>query len=308
MPCLGLARAMGLTPERRLIQPRAFFAMLAPRGPIDPKDAPGRVNSPLAPPFPDIAFAAGRRTIPYLRRLKRASAGKTFTVFLGDPRIGPHIADAIWAPVHDRIRGPNVIVTPTAPHILSPQALDAARAHPDPRIATLPAPRVALLVGGPSRHHAFDALEQNRLIEAARAVLASGASLMATASRRTPPALVVRLRALAAQTPRAFVWAGEGDNPYVSLLALADEVIVTADSTNMVGEAVATAAPVHIFKLAGGHPRLDAFVGDLVASGRVRDWSGAPGTWAVRPVDATPAIADEIGRRFAVFQQGRGTA
>jgi mitochondrial fission protein ELM1 len=301
-PCFGLATAMGLAAERRLVRPHPFFAALAPWGPIDPRDAPDRPDSPLRPPFPAIAIASGRRTVPYLRRLKRLAGRQTFTIFLKDPRSGAGAADVVWVPDHDALRGPNVITSIAAPHLVSAAALASARRTPDPRLAGLRPPRVALLVGGPSRHHPFGAADQEGLIALAQTVLASGASLMATPSRRTPPALVARLRALAGD--QLFLWDGLGGNPYIPMLALADTVIVTADSTNMVGEAIATSAPVHIFEPAGGHRRLDAFIEALVASGRVRRWRGALEGWPVVPVDVTPKIAAEIGRRFALFQQG----
>ena len=66
---------------------------------------------------------------------------------------------------------------------------------------------------------------------------------MTTASRRTPPPLRDgRSRMLAAATA-ASCGTGRGENPYLALLALADAIVVTADSSNMVGEAAATGAP-----------------------------------------------------------------
>ena len=40
------------------------------------------------------------------------------------------------------------------------------------------------------------------------------------------------------------VWDGTGDNPYFAYLALADALLVTADSVSMVSEAAATGKPV----------------------------------------------------------------
>jgi hypothetical protein len=42
------------------------------------------------------------------------------------------------------------------------------------------------------------------------------------------------------------------DNPYLGFLALADEVIVTADSISMLAEAHATGRPVHMFDTSAG--------------------------------------------------------
>ena len=43
------------------------------------------------------------------------------------------------------------------------------------------------------------------------------------------------------------LWTGGDDNPYLQMLAHAQTIVVTADSTNnMVGEACATSAPVMV--------------------------------------------------------------
>ena len=153
--CLGVAEELGLTPQVRRVAPRAPFVWLMPWGPIDPREAPARPGSPIAPPFPDILIASGRRAVPYLRAVKRASGGRTFTAFLKDPRTGTGAADFIWVPQHDKLRGPNVLATLTSPHRISPKRLADAAGSLPPEIAGLPKPRVALLVGGDSRNHVF---------------------------------------------------------------------------------------------------------------------------------------------------------
>ncbi len=149
--CLGVAEELGLTPQVRRVAPRAPFVWLMPWGPIDPREAPARPGSPIAPPFPDILIASGRRAVPYLRAVKRASGGRTFTAFLKDPRTGTGAADFIWVPQHDKLRGPNVLATLTSPHRISPKRLADAAGSLPPKSAGLPKPRVALLVGGDSR-------------------------------------------------------------------------------------------------------------------------------------------------------------
>ena len=84
--CLGVAEALGGTVELRRVKPWAPFVWLMPYGPIDPFEAPGREGSPIAPPFPDVVIASGRRAVPYVRHVRRASRRRTFTVFLKDPR------------------------------------------------------------------------------------------------------------------------------------------------------------------------------------------------------------------------------
>jgi mitochondrial fission protein ELM1 len=303
--CLGVADALGLSPEIRRIAPRAAFAWAMPWGPIDPREAPGRPGSPLAPPFPDLVIASGRRAAPYLRAVKRASAGRTFTVFLKDPRSGTRAADLIWVPEHDRLRGENVVVTLTPPHRVSPPRLEAARISPDPRLAGLARPRVAVLAGGPSRHHRFSDADSARFLTDLARLAETGTTLMITASRRSPPALREGLQALVVRRG-GFFWDGAGENPYVSLLAVADAIVVTADSYNMAGEAAATGAPILVFEPTGGHPKLTAFFEGLERHGAVRPFAGRLEAWTYEPLDATPIIAEAVRSGLARHRRALG--
>jgi mitochondrial fission protein ELM1 len=296
--CFGIAEALGLLPECRLIAPRPPWRWLAPYAPISPRDAPFRPNSPIAPPFPDILFAAGRQTVPYLRRVRKDSHGKTFTVFIKDPYTGPETADVIWAPEHDVLRGGNVIVTTTPGNRIG-GVLDALRNAPtDARIAALPRPRIALILGGESVNHRFTRGDRDRLIEIALMLARDGCGLMVSPSRRTPAALVAELITAVGDNPYVFVWDGTGDNPYPQMLAYADYVVVTGDSVNMVGEAVATGVPVHVYEPSGGHRKITAYIDRLTALGAVRRWNGQLDLWCYAPIDSTPVIAREIVRRY----------
>ncbi|MGP9822352.1 mitochondrial fission ELM1 family protein [Salinarimonas sp. NSM] len=310
MQCLGVAEALGLLPEIRRVAPRALFAWLAPRGPIDPRERPGRPGGPLPEPWPDLVVASGRRAVPYLPALKRASGGRVFTAFLKDPRTGPKAADFVWVAEHDRLRGENVLVTLTAPHRVSPARLAAARAAPDSRLARLPGPRVAVLAGGDSRHHRFTRADQARFIaDLAGLARDDGARLMITASRRTPPALRAGLGRLADETGGFFFdgsVANAGENPYIALLALADTIVVTADSTNMLGEAAAAGVPVLVFSPSGGHRKLEALMRGLEARGVARPLRGRLEGTPAEPLDATPVVARALARAYLAHRDALG--
>jgi uncharacterized protein len=305
LQCLAVAEALGSSPEIRRVAPRAPFWWLTPYGPIDIRDRPSRPGSPIAPPFPDLLIGSGRRAVPYVRKVKRASRGRTYTVVLKDPVTGPRTADLIWVPEHDKLRGPNIVTTLTPPHRVSPERLAAARATPDPRLAPLARPRVAVLVGGTSKHYPFHAEDAARFLADLTRLAATGVGLMATTSRRTPEALRHGLAALAARH-QGFLWDGSGQNPYVALLALADAVVVTADSYNMVGEAAATGAPILIFEPSGGHPKLKSFLDGLERYGAVKPFAGRLEAFRYEPLDSTPTIAKAIRGGLARHRRALG--
>jgi mitochondrial fission protein ELM1 len=302
---LGVAEALGAPYELRRVEPRALYARAAPYGPLDPKDRPGAPGSLLSAPYPDVVIACGRVTVPYIRALKRAGGKSVFAAFLQDPRHGRAAMDLIWTPVHDAIRGANVMTTLTSPHPFSPARIAVAREAPDPRLASLPRPRCAIVLGGPSRSQHFTAADFARLGGATRAIVAQGYSVMATPSRRTPPAMLAAVREGLGSAP-GFVWGGQGDNPYLAILALADALVVTSDSANMVGEATATGAPVHIFDPSGGETnRRAASVEALIRAGAVRRFNGALESFEYSPIDSSGEIAREIARRFRASRARR---
>ncbi len=108
-------------------------------------------------PIPPIAFATGRLTTPYIRALKKKAGLKTFTVILLDPKVSAASADLFWVPEHDKRRGANVVTTLTSPHRFSPARLAELRREMPANIAALPAPRVAVLLGGPNGDYRFTA-------------------------------------------------------------------------------------------------------------------------------------------------------
>lgn len=302
-PLIGLAEAMGAAPIVRRVAPRRFFTWLMPRGPIDPKDAPSKAGSPLAPPYPDICLATGRRAVPYLRRLKSLSPA-TFCVLFKDPRIARHGADLLIVQQHDAPRGDNVLVVTTAPNRLSPARLAVARAAMQAELAPLPSPRIAVLVGGDSRHHHFTDGDIARFLRGLGARLDDGAALMITTSRRTPAPLAKALTDLATR-PHVRLWDGTGENPLLAYLAYADEIVVTADSTNMVGEAAALGVPVQIFQPSGGHAKIDRFIAALSRDAAVGRFPEAPATGKRPPVNSTPELAEKILARWQGFLRSR---
>lgn len=292
-PLTGIAEAMGAMPQVRRVHPRKAFALMMPWGPIDWRDRPGESGSPLAPPYPDICLATGRRAVAYLRHLKRISPA-TCTVLFKDPRTRRHGADLVIVQAHDRLRGPAVKVVTTAPNRLPPSRLDAIRADPPDDLAVLPSPRLAVLVGGNSRHHRFTPEDIGRFVAGLEQRVGGGASLMITASRRTPPALAAALRGLADRSDRVVFWNGEGANPLAAYMALADELIVTADSTNMIGEAASTGRPIQVFHPSGGHPKIERFIGLLGQEARIGRFPEAPATGGYPPINSTADIAAAV--------------
>jgi mitochondrial fission protein ELM1 len=291
--CLAVAEAAADRIERRRVAPRAPWRWLVPFGPIDPRDAPEQGAGPIAPKrgqtWPDLVVGAGRRAAPYLVRLKAASGGRTATVFLGPSMAGAGIADLVWVSEQDRLRGSNVIVTPTRPHRIGPIRLAAARGGPALVPAEVKGKRVAALLGGDLSWRRADDEDCDRLIAGLARLCADGAVLLASLSDRTPERLAMAVRRLA-----HYVWEGTGDNPYISLLAQSEAFVVMSDSPNMIGQALTTGAPVMVFETSGRRRGTRAFLDRLMALGAVRPFAGRIERCGGQQLDAAAEIARAI--------------
>ncbi len=295
--CLGITERLRLKAEIRRIKPRALFAWFMPWGPVDPAEAADKLNSPIAPPWPDIVIASGRRTVAYLKSIRKLSDGRVMTVYLKDPSSGSDTAEMIWVPRHDKLRADNVLATLTSPHRIAPERLAVARQQkPDwvkPDQLT-----IGVMLGGDSKHHRFTPENIAELVANLSALADTGANLVVTPSRRTPAALADTIRLLCADAG-GFFWDGSGVNPYLAILAHADHLVVTADSVNMLGEAASTGKPIHLFTPSGGHTKISSFVKGLIDHGAVRPLSDHLETWAYEPLDATPIVAVALAKAFA---------
>ena len=248
-------------------------------------------SSRLVPPWPDLVISAGRRNEPVARWIREqaqrsAEPRQTRLVHLGRPWADPRHFDLIVTTPQYRVpRRANVLTIGAPLHRITADRLAEAGAKWEPKLAHLPRPWVALLVGGSSPPYVFDAaMAQELARQANNLARKSGASLLITTSPRTQPEAAAALRQ-AIEGPSYFQgWTPDPEsNPYLGFLALADAFIVTGESMSMAAEACSTARPVHLFDMGWdwsamrppGHPGIVASrgIGERLAPRRLQHWA-----------------------------------
>jgi len=292
----ALAAALSPQAEPLHLDPRAPWRWTAPRWLPGARHAFGSDYASRLDAAPDLAIGCGRQAALATRLAGRRGAR---TVQILDPRIDPRHWDLVVVPEHDALRGDNILVARGSLHPVDDTWLAGARtAHP--ALGALPGPRIAVLLGGDSRHGRFDVAAFTAVADRLDAIVArDGGSLLLTGSRRTSPAVREALRARYAGRAGC-VWADgrDGANPYAGLLGWADRIVCSSDSVNMLSEACATRAPVFVFAPAALDGAPQRFVEGMLADGRARPFEDALPAFDVTPLRETARIAAEVRARL----------
>jgi mitochondrial fission protein ELM1 len=292
---LGLAAAVGLPVIDKHTHSRLPWRWLPPQLWPPGVLGVGAGGDPLVPPWPRLLVSAGERSVGPALAIKKLSGGKTCCVHIQHPRVDPAKFDLVTASAHDRLTGPNVRTTLGALHHVTGEKLETEARKFEAKYAHLPRPLVAVLIGGANRVYRFDRATAERLADGLAKICEDvGCGLLITASRRTGAENEALLRERLAGMP-AEIWDGTGENPYFAFLGLADAIIVTSDSANMVSEACYTGKPVHVFHLPGGDgTKFGRFHQSLQKAGITRPFEGRLEDWQYEALDERAALAAEI--------------
>ena len=292
----GLAQAIGLPSEHHQVDMRWPFSTMWP-GFLPRWNGVFRDRALVQPDEPPrLVVSCGRLGSAAAIALKRRFGPRVFTVHIQDPKLPTSWFDLIVAPAHDGLRGSNVVHSLGAVHHVTQARLhEAGERGLTAEMQDLADPFVGVILGGPNRYYGYTSADVSCLINRLRAVVdAHCVQLAIVPSRRTPRHILAQLQAVFGE--RHFVWNGEGDNPYLTVLARGSHLIVTGDSVSMVSEAAATCKPVHVFHLTEQRAakRFRKFHASFENAGVTRVFRGRLENWTYASPDRTGLIATLI--------------
>ncbi len=250
-----------------------------------------------------LVLACGRGAVPAAAAVRRRHGDVAFVVVAQHPRVRFSAFDLVVAPAHDADafsvfenfftkKRQRLVLTKGALHRFDPAFARAAREAWRDAMATAPAPRLAVAVGGPTRLCRFGTPESfaAELVECVANAIHSThfASAFVAFSARTPKAVkraveramaekgltsssaegpVARTFDPAARTKSMF-----GENtPYAGAMAWADGVLVTADSCSMLSEAVSLGVPVFVSRFKNARGKTARFLAACATRGECVD-------------------------------------
>ncbi len=294
---LGLAEALSdrqtLNITQQIVTNGKLFGLLPPWTQFRLRKSPDRYFKHES--APDMAIGCGRAAIAPLLALKRQHKDNIFTVYVQSPRMNPYYFDAVIAPEHDRLTGPNVFNMIGSPNRITEQALEADK----DLIAKPKGETAAFLIGGTSKSRALTPDIHKQHLELIKALAGDGIHVFVTTSRRTPSDVVADYKKLNGEADFVTAYTGDGPNPYFAYLRHADRIFVTEDSTNMLTEACATGKPVFRLPMAGSPGKFQQLYDALEKRCRVRPALESDLTsQSYAPLDETGRAADFIRDKF----------
>jgi len=212
------------------------------------------LSAPLQAPWPELVITVGRSPANVALWVQQQSGGHSRIVLVGKPSGMMERFDLIVISTEILLAPYPNVQRISMPLMRIDEAAVREAAHVwTTKFSELPRPLVAIMVGGPTNPFIYNAAVTDKLIDAAHKVCAEGGTPYITTSRRTPAAVVSKLKTGLPEKARLFTWSADAsDNPYMGLLGLADRFIVTGDSISMMVEVTRLGKPLEILPLPCG--------------------------------------------------------
>jgi mitochondrial fission protein ELM1 len=302
----ALAFALGIEVEMKRIALRPYYRIIpnavyaaGHKYAILERALDKKRSDAIAPPWPDLVISCGRKGALIAMGISKAAA-QTKCINIQDPRVPSYHFDVVVAMRHDAISGGNVLKTRFALHRITPVLLAGARERYGAYFSAYAKPHIAVLLGGSTNKYTLTAKAMKKVISQLEQLLAAhSGSLLITPSRRTGEKNIAMLRQAFAGNDRVYCYDFSEENPYLGLLALADTIVVTNDSVNMMSEAHATGKPLYILPLPGHRgTKPSQFADGLLRDGIARPLGATLESWSYPASDEMARVAQEIKNRL----------
>ncbi len=204
--------------------------------------------------FPKIIIAAGRRSAPISLYLKKKSHNRSKIIQIMNPNANFEQFDYIILPRHDKIskNSHNVIRTLGALTKIDDSLIKYEYEKRKSWFENDKKTKIALFIGGSSKKTNFSTENAQKLVKnCAKIANNMNAILYVLNSRRTSKDINESIKSTLKATNCDYKFFDfnefENDNPYLSIVAIADFFVVSGDSVSMISESCSTGKPVYIF-------------------------------------------------------------
>ena len=193
----------------------------------------------------DVIISCGRKSVIPSIHLKSNSNKKVFNIHIQDPKVDLKHFDFIIAPEHDAIRGQNIINTKGAIHYLTENEISENKDYLSSFIKKDERKIFTLIMGGPTKYYDYSTKNMKNIFTLLNELIKKyNSQLVVVPSMRTPVNTIYYAKEYFGNNHTVIMDVDK--KAYLSALALAENIIVTCDSSSMISEAALTGKPIYV--------------------------------------------------------------
>ena len=237
----GLAKALEIDFTHHTVELNHFWKLIPPNLSPVSQSVFKKINHDDF----DVIISCGRKSVIPSIHLKKTANKKVFNIHIQDPKVNLNHFDFIVAPEHDEIQGQNVISTKGAIHYLTESEINENKDYLQSYIKKDERKVWTLILGGPTKYYDYSIKNMKNIFMILDGLLKKhNFQLVVIPSMRTPAKTINYAKEYFGDNHTVIM--NVDKKAYLSALAIAENIIVTCDSSSMISEAALTGKPIYI--------------------------------------------------------------
>jgi len=291
----GLAKALDLDFIHEKIELNNFWKLFPPKLTPISESVYKKINHDDF----DVIISCGRKSVIPSIHLKKNSNREVINIHIQDPKVNLNHFDFIVAPEHDGIEGKNVISTKGAIHYLTENEISENKDYLNSFIKKDERKIWALIMGGPTKYYDYSTKNMKHIFTALYKLLKKhNFQLVVIPSMRTPINTIHYAREFFGENHT--VIEDVDKKAYLSVLAIAENIVVTCDSSSMISEAALTGKPIYIASILPkkNDKRFQRFRNLFRELNIIRNLGEEVEIWSYEKLDETNRVANIIKQKI----------
>ena len=225
----GLAKALEIDFTHHTVELNHFWKLIPPNLSPVSQSVFKKINHDDF----DVIISCGRKSVIPSIHLKKTANKKVFNIHIQDPKVNLNHFDFIVAPEHDSIDGNNVISTKGAIHYLTESEINENKDYLQSFIQKDQRKVWTLILGGPTKYYDYSIKNIKNIFTAIDKLLKKhDFQLVVIPSMRTPINTIHYAKQFFGDNHTVIMDVDK--KAYLSALAIAENIVVTCDSSSMI--------------------------------------------------------------------------
>ena len=291
----GLAKALDLDFTHHTVELNSFWKVIPPKLTPISQNIYKKINQKEF----DVIISCGRKSVIPSIHLKKTSNKKVFNIHIQDPKVDLNLFDFIVAPEHDNLDGQNVIKTKGAIHYLTENEISENKDYLKSFIKNDERNIWALILGGPNKYYEYSTKNMKHIFNSLYKLLKKhDFQLVVIPSMRTPTNTIHYAKEFFGENHTIIMDVDK--KAYLSALSIAENIIVTCDSSSMISEAALTGKPIYIASIVPkkNDKRFQQFRNLFRELNIIRNLGEDVVKWSYQKLNETTRVANIINQKI----------